>query len=143
MNRYVLIEQLKRHEGFRAYAYHDSLGYLTIGYGRLIDRRKGGGITVDEATVLLSNDVNEVVKELWQALPWIEGLGDVRQRVLCDMAFNMGVPGLVKFTRTLDFIQRGEFGSAANQMLQSLWARQVPNRARTLAEMMRTGKDPV
>lgn len=143
MNIYVLLEQLKRHEGFRSYAYSDSLGFLTIGYGRLIDRRRGGGISIDEATMLLSNDVRNTTRQLEQALPWWKDLDDVRQRVLANMAFNLGVPGLLKFRKTLAHVQAGEYEQASEQMKRSLWATQVGDRADELAIMMKTGKDLV
>ena len=57
-------KQIKRHEGFVSNAYKDSLGYLTIGYGRLIDKSKGGGISETEAEYLLANDVNGVYEAL-------------------------------------------------------------------------------
>ena len=55
-----LLEELSRDEGTVLQAYQDSLGYWTIGTGRLIDKRRGGGITKAEADYLLANDVQKI-----------------------------------------------------------------------------------
>ena len=77
-----------------------------------------------------------------RALPWVTQLNEVRQRVLVDMAFNMGIVGLLSFKRTLATIQAGDYQQAATMMLDSRWAGQVGQRAERLAHMMVTGKDP-
>jgi lysozyme len=141
VNLALLADQLTRHEGIRLHAYQDSVGYWTIGIGRMIDKRLGGGITTAEARYLLDNDIEKVLVGLDEALPWWQALDDVRQRVLADMTFNLGQAGLLKFKRTLALIEGGEYESAARAMLQSKWAAQVKGRAVRLAEMMRTGED--
>lgn len=134
-----LTTQLIRDEGEVLHAYTDSLGYLTIGVGRLIDERKGGGITETESRYLLANDVARKANQLFSALPWAEHLDDARQGVLLNMAFNMGINGLMQFRNTLAMIQAGKWDDAAAGMLDSKWARQVGPRATRLAEQMRTG----
>jgi lysozyme len=135
-----LLEQLKRDEGFRDHAYKDSLGYWTIGYGRLIDKAKGGRITEEEALYLLHNDVEAKAKELEKRLPWVTELDEARKGVLVNMAFQLGVDGLLKFKNTLTLIKQGSYETAAAFMLKSLWAKQTPNRAIRLAEQMKTGQ---
>lgn len=139
--RIAFQHQLVQHEGLKLSAYQDSLGYWTIGVGRLIDARRGGSISEEEAFYLLEHDIDQVVRECDSAFPWFEGLDEVRQRVIADMAFNLGIGGLKKFTRTLAAIARGDYDDAASRMGQSLWARQVKGRAVRLAHMMRTGTD--
>ncbi len=141
MNIPALLSQLEEHEGFRSSAYQDSEGWLTIGIGRLIDKRKGGGISKAEALILLENDVKRFTAQLDQKLPWWRSLSDVRQRVLVDMAFNLGVPGLLGFKNTLRAIHEGRFEDAAAGMLASKWATQVGARAHRLARMMRTDQE--
>ena len=141
MNIPALLAQLEEHEGFRSSAYLDSEGYTTIGIGRLIDKRKGGGISKAEALFLLENDVARFMKELDQKLPWWRGLSDIRQRVLVDLSFNLGVPGLLGFKNTLRAIHEGRFEDAAAGMLASKWASQVGARAHRLARMMRTDQE--
>lgn len=141
MNREALIHQLDDHEGFRPYAYQDSQGYWTIGIGRLIDRRRGGGITRAEAEYLLSNDVAEVEKQLDAWLPWWKDEDDVRQRVLADLCFNLGIAGLMGFPHTLVAWREHHYEEAARHLEDSEWFRQVGRRGPRLVAMLRTGKD--
>ena len=134
------IEQIKRHEGLVLHAYKDSLGYLTIGYGRLIDKAKGGGISEGEAEYLLQNDVSIVLQALHRNIPFFDRLCIPRQAVLMNMAFQLGIAGLMKFKSTLAFIEAGDYENASANMLKSLWAKQTPNRASEMAQQMRTGK---
>ena len=99
-----IIDQLKRDEGVRAAAYQDHLGYWTIGVGRLIDDRRGGGLRPDEIELLLANDVADRTKALVQALPWFSRLDGARQGVLLNMAFQMGTAGLLGFRNTLALV---------------------------------------
>ncbi len=137
-SRRRLIAQLRLHEDEKLKPYRDTVGKLTIGVGRNLDDR---GISKDESAYLLSNDIRDHETELRRALPWIDTLSDVRQRVLIDMGFNMGIPTLLTFKQTLGAVQRGDYWLASVGMLDSLWSRQVGQRAKRLAEMMRTGQD--
>lgn len=132
--------QLIRHEGMVLHAYQDSLGYWTIGVGRLIDKRKGGRITEAEALSLLDNDIRAHTEHLYGNAAWIADLDRVRRDVLINMAFNLGVAGLLKFKNTLALVREGRFAEAAAAMLKSKWATQVGGRAVELAEQMRTGE---
>ena len=136
-----LHKQLIRHEGLKLSAYQDSLGYWTIGTGRLIDARKGGGISENEADYLLSNDVVEVMGGLDKALPWWNDLDEVRQRVLADLCFNLGLAGLLKFRATLAAWEAGDYERAADGLKASKWYGQVKTRGPRLAQMLRTGQD--
>ena len=132
--------QIKSDEGLILHAYKDSLGFLTIGYGRLIDKRKGGGITEQEAEYLLSHDIAYKLGQLHAKLPWIDKLNDARKGVLLNMAFQLGVAGLMGFKSTLAKIEAGDYEGASTSMLKSKWATQTPNRAQRMAEQMRTGQ---
>jgi lysozyme len=135
-----LRQQLVRDEGEVAHAYQDSLGYWTIGVGRLIDKRKGGSLSPDEIDYLLDNDIKRKSAEVMAALPWVAGLSPARQGVVLNMAFQMGTAGLLKFVTTLKLVQAGDYAGAARQMLRSLWARQTPERAKRLAKQMESGQ---
>ena len=111
-------------------------GHPTIGVGRALDTH---GISRDEAMMLLHNDMVGTTDQLHENLPWLAHLDDVRQRVIAEMAFQLGMAGLLGFHAMLTALEREEYASAAEQMLQSKWAGQVPNRAKRLAERMRTG----
>lgn len=138
-NDLELIKELRRDEGVVSHAYQDSLGYWTIGVGRLIDRRKGGKLSSDEIDYLLMNDIKECVEDLDKNLPWWRSLTDARRRVLVNMRFNLGMAGLLGFKNTLKFIEAGDYKRAASNMLLSLWAKQVKGRAKRLADMMEKG----
>lgn len=131
--------QLERDEGRIEHCYFDSLGFATIGVGHLIDERRGGKLPDHIIDALLEWDIEEHEKALYLALPWAQGLDTVRRCVLVNMAFNLGVPGLMKFANTLALVKAGEYQAAAAAMLQSKWAQQVGNRATRLAKQMETG----
>lgn len=133
-----LIEQLKVHEGVRDKVYLDTEGIETIGVGRNL---RDKGLSEDEIDYLLQNDISEFRSGVQETWSWWDDLDDVRQRVVVDMAFNMGLNGLSKFKKTLGHIEAGEYEEASSEMLNSRWAEQVGRRANTLSEMMRTGED--
>lgn len=132
-----ITELLVKHEGLRTKPYRCTAGKLTIGVGRNLDDR---GISPDEALYMLANDIAAARKELSRAFLWFDKLDEVRQAVLIDMHVNLGLDRLSKFTNTLALIAVGKYESAAQEMLDSMWARQVGNRARDLAAMMNSGR---
>lgn len=136
MDQAKLVEQLIDHEGEKLFPYVDTVGKTTVGVGRNLT---DVGISKEESRILLANDIKKVVAGLDAALPWWDSLSEARQRVLADMAFNLGLKGLLGFKNTLALIQRGDYDEAADNMLLSKWATQVGRRATTLAGMMRRG----
>ena len=139
IDRAAMTRQLRLHEGERLKPYRCTAGKLTIGVGRNLEDR---GISREESAMLLANDIAREERELLRALPWVAKLDEVRQRVLLDMSFNLGLVGLLNFKNTLATIQAGDYQRAAAMMLDSKWARQVGQRAERLSRMMATGKDP-
>lgn len=131
-----LIEQLVRDEDLKLKPYKDSVGKLTIGVGRNLD---DVGISRDEAMTMLANDVQHARNQLEQHLPWAGGLDEVRQGALLNMTFNMGIGGLLNFRQFLAALQSGDYKTAAAQMLDSLWAKQVGARAERLALQIESG----
>ena len=157
-DRTLLIEKLISHEGLVLQVYKDSLGIDTIGIGRNLEDR---GITKEEldaldipnmdviyehgindidAVYLATNDVQIVESELLAAHPCVAELDSVRQLVLVDMAFNMGVPRLRKFKKMWAAIHDNDYMTAAKEMLDSKWATQVKSRSHKLANMMHHGE---
>lgn len=128
--------QLLTDEGFKSKPYRDTVGKLTIGIGRNLD---DVGITQDEAVVLLRGDVAKAQAQLAKALPWFSGLTDARKDALTNMGFNMGVPGLLKFTHTLALLQEARYKEASVEVLKSKWATQVGDRAKRIAKLIETG----
>jgi len=135
-----LTRQLKGDEGVRSTVYNDSLGYATIGVGRLVDSRKTAvGLRDIEIDFLLQNDIEDRINALTKYLPWFQNLDDARRGVLLNMAFQLGVAGLLAFKNTLAAVERGDYAAAAAGMLNSKWAQQTPNRAKRLADQMLDG----
>lgn len=135
-----ITKQLRRDEGVEKSAYQDSLGYWTIGVGRLIDKRKGGGLSDKEIDFLLANDIAEKEAELKARISFYKGLDEARRGVLLNMAFNLGTDGLLAFKNTLNLVGQGKYEQASGEMLKSKWAKQVGNRAVRLSEQMKTGE---
>ncbi len=137
MNNDILTKNLIADEGLRLKPYTDTVGKLTIGVGRNLNDE---GITAQEALYLLNNDIQRIEKEL-APLPNFSQLSETRQRVITEMAFNIGFEGVMEFKGMWKAIQDEDWDSAANAMLDSLWAREVGQRAIRLATTMRTGTD--
>ena len=156
--REAFIEKLIKHEGLRLEVYQDTLGIDTIGIGRnledrgitkeelegldipSIDHVYEYGLTEADAVYLAHNDVEIVEEELVRAHPCVDKLDSVRQLILMDMAFNMGVPRLCKFKKMWNAIHENNFQAAAKEMLDSRWANQVKSRATKLANAMHNGE---
>ena len=134
--RHELRDQLKRHEGWVPHAYRDHLGFWTIGYGRLIDPARGGGLSLDEGEYLLRNDIEGRIATLRSRLAWFDRLPDRKKQALTNMAFQLGVNGLLGFRRMLHALQNRQWSEARREALDSRWAKQTPVRAREIANML-------
>tara|TARA_R100000773_G_C4218254_1_gene116744 strand:- start:579 stop:1019 length:441 start_codon:yes stop_codon:yes gene_type:complete len=146
MDKNKLVEELIKDEGYKYEIYLDHLGYPTFGVGHLVletDEEYGQpvGTPVSEERILecLNNDIDIVCKELDQNMSWWSELDDTRQRVLANMAFNLGLPRLGKFKKFLAAVQEQDWENAAVEMMDSKWATQVGNRAVRLKEKMLNG----
>ena len=135
-----LKEQLKRDEGVVNHAYQDSLGFTTIGVGRLIDANRGGGLSDSEVDYLLNNDITDKTAQVLEALPWAKELSEPRLGVLINMAFQLGIHGLLGFPGMLGAVRTGDYKAAAEHMLESKWEQQTPTRAHRLADQMESGE---
>lgn len=149
-----LIEQLKRHEGFRDDYYQCTANKKTIGYGRNVDNNpftddelKMLGredfclepMTEEEAEFLLVNDVKAIHNAIYNNVR-LSRLNLARQAVCVNMAFNLGINGFLRFKNMIKAIKADEFEQAANEALDSRWASQVGNRATELATQLATGE---
>lgn len=131
--RKLLIEE----EGWRNKVYKDSKGIETVGVGRNLRDR---GLSDQEVDMLLSNDMASVQSEA-ETLPGFASLNDVRRAVVCAMVFQMGIAGVRKFPAMLRALEAHDYSHAADQMLDSKWAREdSPARARRAARMMLSGE---
>lgn len=138
--------QLERDEGVKLFPYRDTSkqkgfegrpGKLTIGVGRNLD---DVGISKYESSILLHNDVTDKLSLLEKSLPWSTLLDPARQGVLVNMAFNMGVGGLMDFRKMLSYLQQSNYQAAAAEMESSAWYNQTGDRAKRLVRQMFTGE---
>ena len=136
----MIIDMLRKHEGVETHAYKCSANKTTIGVGRNIDKNGGIGLSQKEIDYLLASDVERVDAELSQAFNWYDDLNDPRKDAMMDMCFNMGLPRLSKFKKSLAAMSNRHYEIAAVELLDSLWARQVGQRAVTISEIIRTGE---
>ena len=130
------LKHTKKYEGLNLYPYTCPTGHLTIGYGHNLEN----GITLEVAEALLQSDMAQAQLEVGKSLPWSNQLDEVRQYVLVDMCFNMGLKRLLTFKKMLAAVKAGYYERAAYEMLNSRWAGQVGRRATELAKMMKTGE---
>lgn len=140
----LLMQEIRRDEGVRYNQYLDSLGIPTCGIGHNLKAHPlpdGWKFPLSDEQVdgLLASDLLMTFSGLDAHLGWWRTLTYARQRVMVNMAFNMGINGLLTFKNTLSAIQRGYYEQAATGMLSSKWASQVGDRATRMAGMMRVG----
>lgn len=143
-----LTAELSRDEGRRALPYKDTMGLWTVGVGRNLEANglpvdmlvkiieRAGGLEGTEIDNLLIDDMREAeiaVDALYSE--WKE-LSDVRQRVLLNMALNMGVATFAKFRKFWSAVRGGDWLEAGRQMEDSRWWNQVGPRAVRLREML-------
>lgn len=129
-----LIADIKIEEGFRGDPYKDHIGYLTIGYGTKLP------LTEEEAELLLKHRLEKMQKELNRRIKEVYGEVSIPAKawdILYNMAYQLGVGGLLKFKKMLKALEKQDYETAAKEGLDSLWARQTPNRARRLMDRLR------
>jgi len=136
MNLTRLEKRLAEHEGTRLKPYKDSVGKLTIGIGRNLD---DNGISKDEAYYMLSNDIRIAVDICLKLFQNFKMLGDIRQEILVEMAFQLGESGLSKFKKMIKAVTAWDFKTAAKEGRNSKWYKQVPKRAEELMQILETG----
>ncbi|MCK9373453.1 MAG: glycoside hydrolase family protein [Sulfuricurvum sp.] len=131
-----LEEQLIIDEGFSSKPYKDTVGKLTIGFGRNLDDK---GISRSEAFTMLQTDIKAAKYDLSRNLKFFDQLCDGRQSALINMTFNMGIDKVLGFKRTLKLMEEGKFEEASIEVLKSKWAEQVGDRAKRISDKIRLG----
>lgn len=134
-----IIDRLVADEREVLHAYEDHLKFLTIGVGRLIDQRKGGGISREESRYLLANDIRRCMAIAGQ-WDWFDQLDWPRQGVIVCMLFQLGARGVSGFRKMLAAIDRKDYQGAADEMLDSDWHKDTPARCERMAAIMRSGQ---
>ena len=133
-----VIESLREEEGWSSTIYKCTQGHWTIGYGRNVDPHTGIGISREEGEFMLRSDVMRTIEELDNAFPFFSELDQPRTAVLIELAFQLGLPTLRKFSNMLAALWAGDTARAAEELLNSRYARQVPARANRYAERLRS-----
>lgn len=131
-----IIEQLRRDEGMRLKPYTDTVGKLTIGCGRNLT---DVGISQEEADYLLANDIKRAQDAL-SSYPWYTALDSIRQAAITNMAFNLGLHGLLGFPHFLSAVAKQDWITAASELANSVWAKQVGDRATRLEQQIVSGE---
>ena len=130
-----LEQRVAQDEGFRPHLYRCPAGKLTIGYGWMIQ----DGMAEDEALVLMRYRLTTIHVRLTGRLAWYAEISPARQEALINMAYQLGLAGLLRFRRMLAAAAQGDWTTAAQEALDSRWAKQTPGRARRVATMLEQG----
>jgi lysozyme len=125
-----LVDSIKINEGFRGDVYKDHLGFDTVGFGTKMP------LDEDEAELLLTHRLKKKIKEIEAKEPYINKLPLEKQEIVIEMAYQMGVTGVMNFKNMWVALKENDYKTAGAEMLDSLWAKQTPNRAKELSDKM-------
>ena len=130
-----LLESIKHHEGFVEHVYDDSLGIPTIGYGFAI---KDLILEEDLCDEILLRKLHILGRSVMGKFPFFDSLPSECKSVLMEMCYQLGVTGVSKFKKALKAMEDGDWEKAADEMLDSKWAKQTPNRAKEMSNIIRS-----
>ena len=128
-----LINQIKKHEGYKSEVYQCTEGYDTIGYGFAI---KDLVMDEDIAEMILRRKLDSLIERVNKRFKWVSELPIEAQDVIYEMCYQLGITGVSKFKKTLAYLENFEYKMASKEMLDSKWARQTPNRAKRLSDII-------
>tara|TARA_Y100000361_G_scaffold51398_1_gene44946 strand:- start:547 stop:969 length:423 start_codon:yes stop_codon:yes gene_type:complete len=129
-----LLEKIKHHEGFVGHVYKCTEGFDTIGYGFAIKDLEMPEHIAEELLIL---KLEKLQKNANSRFKWLEDMPQEVQEVVINMCYQLGINGVSKFRKAISAMQEGDWEEAADEMLDSLWARQTPNRAKELSDIVR------
>ena len=130
-----LINQIKQHEGFSSTVYQCTEGYDTIGYGFAI---KDLVLDKDIAELILMRKLDKLQQRISSVFGWwLDSPQEVKD-VVTNMCYQLGINGFSKFKKTIYLLETEQYEEASVEMLNSLWAKQTPNRAKELSEQVRS-----
>ena len=130
-----LIENIKESEGFVEHVYNDSLGIPTIGYGFAI---KDLILDEDIAEEILLRKVKALALRVQNKFDWFNTAPDIIKEVVIDMCYQLGLGGFSKFKKTISYLEKENYQAASVEMLDSKWAKQTPNRAIKLSNIVKS-----
>ena len=126
-----LIEQIKKHEGFRPTVYQCTEGYDTIGYGFAV---KDLYLSKDICDIILAEKLAKLQLDISNKFEWFENSPEVVRNAVINMCYQLGLAGFSEFKKTIYYLETEQYKEAAIECLDSLWARQTPNRAEEISE---------
>jgi len=130
-----LLNQIKKHEGFRSSVYQCTEGYDTIGYGFAV---KDLEITKDIAEQILIQKIAELESKISKKFEWYHTAPQEAKEVVINMCYQLGLSGFSKFKKTIYLLETEQYEEASVEMLDSLWAKQTPRRAKELSEVIKS-----
>ena len=130
-----LLKRIKHHEGFRSKVYKCTEGYDTIGYGFAI---KDLVMSEGMAEEILIEKLTDLMSKVRKRFDWLDSVPREVQGVIIEMSYQMGVSGVSKFKKALHAMQMFQWEKAADELLDSRWAKQTPNRAKELSDIVRS-----
>ena len=130
-----IVNEIKIHEGFEPKVYKCTQGYDTIGYGFAI---KDLIIDEDVADIILLKKLLTLLERIHIAFSWFKDVDDNAKNVVINMCYQLGLKGFSKFKKTIYYLETEQYEEAADEMLDSLWAKQTPARAKELSNKIRS-----
>ena len=129
-----LIDDIKKHEGFSPVVYQCTAGYDTIGYGQRIKYLK---VTQEQSEEWLKEDLENLKYVLADKYAWFLPSPQEVKDIVMNMNYQLGVSAFSKFKKTIKYIKVKDYKAASIEMLDSKWARQTPNRALELSNIIK------
>ena len=129
-----LLDRIKHHEGFRAKVYQCTEGYDTIGYGFAI---KDLELDEDISEMILMQKLDNLMTRIGKTFVWWRSADSTVKDVVVEMCYQLGVSGFSKFKKTIDHLENKRYSKASAEMLDSRWAKQTPNRALELSNLIK------
>lgn len=133
----TLEQMLERHEGYRSTPYLDSVGVQTIGIGHNLHKP----LSRNAIMQILRDDIVDATNDCVHAFPWFAELSEPRQRAMINLCFNLGLPKLLKFTKFLAAMELGHYDTAADELMDSLWFKQVKSRGVEIVGLIRGAQE--
>lgn len=133
-----LIESIKKNEGYVPTVYKDSLGIDTIGYGFAIKDLK---LDEDICDIILNRKLALLLDRINNKFKWFRYMPPEIKDVVVEMCYQMGVYGFSCFKKTIAYLQDKQWEKASEEMLDSRWAIQTPNRAKRMSNIVKGFKD--
>jgi lysozyme len=138
-----LEQRIMRDEGWSGVAYLDTVGVWTVGYGSTrilgVPVKEHDSITLKQGRTLLRDDIYQSLIDCQKLFDFFDELDPVRQEILVNMCYYLGVTGLSKFRNMRSALHARQFQRAAEEMVDSKWYTQVGGRGQRLVAAMKTG----